>query len=145
MLRTKKTDFSIGELNQEVKSRITNLRYEQQAQAFPIVQTGHDGGEFIFRLRKNNDDEKAYHAAKTTNTVAAYSDYLQKHTEYADEVRGLKLNLESAAQEKQNNEKIAREQKAWDLLSLELSIIQDLSQKIQEIQVQINRTFLSQF
>ncbi len=131
-LRGSEKDFAIGDLMQAVKERVANQNYDQVPQAYPIIGTGHDGGEFVFRLQKDADTE-AYQQAIAENTLAAYNAYLQQnYTKYRSDIAQRKTRLETAEREKRAAEE--KEKKDFDILEARLLLATTFAQKIRLIQ-----------
>lgn len=89
-LRQSKTSMlNVGRLIDEVVMQ-TRAHYRQLPEGNPMFDVGHQGGQFVFRLKF--DDARDWTEAKAANTAKAYENYLALYPsgEYAREA-GLKL------------------------------------------------------
>jgi len=66
-------------------TKTVRFNYEQQAEAGPLYQTGHEGGQFVFRRRQTEAD--ARNTALQINTEGSWLAYLNQYPngQFADE------------------------------------------------------------
>jgi uncharacterized protein (TIGR02145 family) len=83
------SELNVGRLVNEVIMQ-TRAHYRQLPEGNPMFDVGHQGGQFIFRLKY--DDERDWAGARAAGTVAVYENYLSLYPEgkYAREA-ALKL------------------------------------------------------
>lgn len=87
--------------------KLTRFNYEQTPQSAPLFAAGHEGGQYVFRLRSN--EQSIWEQAKAVNTFQGYNRYLAQfpHGKYADETLVCIQMLEDE-QEWQKTERIDR-------------------------------------
>jgi uncharacterized protein (TIGR02145 family) len=96
--QSKSSMLNVGRLIDEVVMQ-TRAHYRQLPEGNPMFDVGHQGGQFVFRLKY--DDARDWAEAKTANTDKAYENYLALYPagEYAREAAQKLLEL--------------REEEAW--------------------------------
>ncbi|MCB0582477.1 MAG: translation initiation factor IF-2 N-terminal domain-containing protein [Phaeodactylibacter sp.] len=87
--------------------KLTRFNYEQMAQSAPLFGAGHEGGQYVFRLRAS--EETTWEDAAKENSVRAYNRYLARFPrgKRADEALARLQALEDE-QEWQRAERIGR-------------------------------------
>jgi uncharacterized protein (TIGR02145 family) len=85
---------------------LTRAQYRQLPEGNPLFDTGHKGGQFVFRLRAG--EKEAWAACRKENTVAAYQSFLllypdSRHVEEAQ--KSLAFLKEEAAWQRAHQEK----------------------------------------
>ena len=55
--------------------KLTRFNYHQLPQSGPLFGSGHEGGQYIFRLKVNESSH--WEEAKRSNSIKSYSDYLE--------------------------------------------------------------------
>lgn len=75
-------------------SKLTLFKYDQMPQSAPLIRAGHDGGQYIFRLK--NDEAAAFETATRRNTLPAYSHFLRRFPrgQYAEKALSRIVELE---------------------------------------------------
>lgn len=91
------SELNVGRLINEVIMQ-TRAHYRQLPEGNPLFDVGHEGGQFIFRLKF--DDARDWAASEAENSIAAYENYLAlypegKHVREAKE-KLLELNDQAA-------------------------------------------------
>lgn len=91
------SELNVGRLINEVIMQ-TRSHYRQLPEGNPLFDVGHEGGQFVFRLKF--DDARDWAAAEAENSIAAFENYLAlypagKHMREAKE-KLLELNDEAA-------------------------------------------------
>ncbi|MCB0547625.1 MAG: caspase family protein [Phaeodactylibacter sp.] len=72
------SELNVGRLINEVIMQ-TRSHYRQLPEGNPLFDAGHDGGQFVFRLKF--DDARDWAAAEAENSIAAYENYLALYPE----------------------------------------------------------------
>lgn len=72
------SELNVGRLINEVIMQ-TRSHYRQLPEGNPLFDVGHEGGQFVFRLKF--DDARDWAAAETEGTIAAYENYLALYPE----------------------------------------------------------------